>query len=225
MGRAVILVKKTFSLTLVFNALLTIAYAVGILSGFYWFYSDWQPFAPFLLNGNFFWIAIAAATLNVFPSALLGRPLKTGRFLFHHYFYGFLVLLFAAVYVIFLTPASLFTIFLVDNTSIAVNIGRFFILGGWTLVLDDLPDVHRIVESKLNWMKLKAKNGGRFLSAIQLVMGALTFYVFAAVLTSIIANPQWVTTANLILLGSLLVTGITCFVFVKRQFWQQLKVN
>jgi len=84
MGRAWILCKKTFSLSLIFNALLTIACSVGILAGFYWYFPEWNPFHPYIFNGNIFWVAIAAAALNIFPSALIGRKLKTGRFLFHH---------------------------------------------------------------------------------------------------------------------------------------------
>jgi len=223
MSRAWILLKKTFSLSLVFNALLTVACAVSILGGFYWFYQNWQPFSPYLINGNLFWIVIAAAVLNIFPSALLGRALKTGRFLFHHYFYGFLVLFAAMIYVVTLTSASLLTIFLVDNTSVTVNIGRFFILGGFTLVLDDLPDVHKTVDSALNRLKLKAKNGGKIISLAQLLTGAVSFYVFLAVFLGMAQNPQWVTLANLILIGSIFITCVTSFLFAKRSVWQKLK--
>ena len=104
MGRAWILCKKTFSLSLIFNALLTIACSVGILAGFYWYFPEWNPFHPYIFNGNIFWVAIAAAALNIFPSALIGRKLKTGRFLFHHYVYGFLVIAFASLYVIAFSP-------------------------------------------------------------------------------------------------------------------------
>ena len=223
MSRAWILLKKTFSLSLVFNALLTVACAVSILGGFYWFYQNWQPFSPYLINGNLFWIVIATAVLNIFPSALLGRALKTGRFLFHHYFYGFLVLFAAMIYVVTLTSASLLTIFLVDNTSVTVNIGRFFILGGFTLVLDDLPDVHKTVDSALNRLKLKAKNGGKIISLAQLLTGAVSFYVFLAVFLGMAQNPQWVTLANLILIGSIFITCVTSFLFAKRSVWQKLK--
>jgi len=225
LSRVSILVKKTFSLTLVFNALLTIACALSILGGFYLFFYNWHPFSPYLIDGSLFWVVIAAAVLNIFPSALLGRTLKTGRFLFHHYFYGFLVLLAAAVYVAVLTPASLLTIFLVDNTSVAVNVGRFFILGGFTLVLDDLPDVHKTIESALNRLKVKAKNGGKILSVLQLLTGGVSFYVFVAVCLSMAQNPQWLTLANFILTGTLLITSVTSFLFVKKRVWINLKVN
>ncbi len=220
MGRAWILCKKLFSLTLVFNALLTIACVSGIIAGFVWFFPDWKPFYPYLVDGNLFWVAIAAAALNVFPSALVGRHLKTGRFLFHHYFYGFLVLAVAAVYVVAFTSVPIYTIFLVNNTSVAVNAGRFFLLGGFTLVLDDLPDVSKRIESALNWLKAKAFRNQRVLVAAQLLSGAFTLYIAVAVFLAVLMVPEWVTVANFILFFTLLITGGTSFVFAKRRVWR-----
>jgi hypothetical protein len=219
MGKYWVLCKKIFSISLVFNALLTIGCTVGILAGFYWYYHDWQPFAPYLVSGSLFWIAIAAAVINIFPSAGLGRALHTGRFLFHHYFYGFLVLFFSGVYVLVFTSVSLLSIFLVNNTSLAVNAGRFFILGGFTLVLDDLPDVHKRVESALNWLKAKVERGGKVVTAVQFLTGAASFYIFIAVTIAVALNPQSVTIANLLLIGTLFITSVTSFIFVKRRVW------
>ena len=222
MGRAWILSKKIFSLALVFNALLTIACAAGIIAGFYWFFPDWQPFYPYLYSGIVFWVVIAAAAINVFPSALVGRKLHTGRFLFHHYFYGFLVLVCASLYVITFTSVPLGTIFLVNNTSMEVNTGRFFLLGGLTLVLDDLPDVSRRIESGLNKIKAKALKGPRLLIAAQAVTGAVSFYLFAAILYAMMNVSEWVTLANFILLFTVLVTSITSFVFVRKRIWRHI---
>lgn len=223
MGQCWVLGKKIFSVSLVFNALLTIGCTVGILSCFYWFFHDWQPFAPYLVNANLFWVAIVAAVINIFPSASIGRALHTGRLLFHHYFYGFLVLLFSAVYVVVFTPVSLFSIFFVNNTSVAVNVGRFFIIGGGALLLDDLPDVHERVESCLNWLKAKAGQGGKIISAVQLVTGAFSFYIFFAILLAMFQNSHWVTLANSILIATMFVTSITSLIFVKRKVWQKIK--
>ncbi|MCW3995708.1 MAG: hypothetical protein NWE98_06120 [Candidatus Bathyarchaeota archaeon] len=218
-SRTWVLIKKIFSVALVFNALLTVACCVSILGGFYWFYENWKPFQPYLLDGNLFWVAIAAAVINLFPSASLGRALKTGRFLFHHYFYGFLVLLCAVVYVVVFTPASLFTLFLRDDTSVSVNVGRFFVLGGSALVLDDLPDVSKRIDRVLCWMKAKAFQWGRVLGMVQLLCGTVSSYVFIAVCLSVWQHPEWVTLANFILIGSLFVTSFTSFLFVKRRVW------
>lgn len=223
MGQSWVLCKKIFSVSLLFNALLTIACAIGILANFYWVFHNWQPFAPYLISGNVFWIAIVAAAINIFPSASLGRALHTGRLLFHHYFYGFLVLFLSAAYVVVFTPVSLFSIFLVDSTSVAVNAGRFFLLGGLTLVLDDLPDVHKRVESSLNWLKAKAHRGGKIILGAQVVTGAVSLYMFVAISLSLSQNPQWITLANSILIGTLFVTAITSFVSVKRKIW--LNIN
>jgi hypothetical protein len=225
MGRAWILCRKMFSLTLVFNALLTIACCVGILAGFYWYYYGWNPFAPYLINGNLLWFAIAAAAINVFPSALLGRKLHTGRFLFHHYFYGFLVMVFAAIYVVIFTSVPLTTIFLVNNTAPEVNLGRFFLLGGLTLLLDDLPDVNKRLEAGLNWMKAGAHRAQKAMVAAQIVTGAASLYIFTSVVAAMSQIPEWVTVANFMLAFSLLITGVTSFIFVKRKVWDSLMVN
>lgn len=221
MGRAWILCKKTFSLSLIFNALLTIACSVGILAGFYWYFPEWNPFHPYVFNGNVFWVAIAAATLNIFPSALIGRKLKTGRFLFHHYVYGFLVIAFASLYVIAFSPVPLSKIFFVDNTSIAVNTGRFFLLGGVTLVLDDLPDVSKRIDSALNWLKTKVLRGQKFVVAAQVVSGVVSLYIFGAVTIGMLYSPEWLTLANVLLILTLLITGVTSFIFVKNKVWHK----
>jgi hypothetical protein len=218
-----VICKKIFSVSLLFNALLTIACAISILASFYWIFPNWQPYSPYLISGNIFWFAIAGAAINIFPSAKLGRHLHTGRFLFHHYLYGTLVLFASAVYVIVFTPVSLFSIFLVNNTSVAVNLGRFFILGGGALLLDDLPDVHVRVESALNWLKYKVGQAGKIVSALQLIMGSVSLYLFVAVFLAMYQNPQDITVANLLLVGTVLVTGVTSFIFVKRRVW--LKIN
>ena len=223
MRRCWVICKKIFSVSLVFNALLTIGCISGIIAGFYWYYNGWHPFSPYLISGNLFWVAIAAAVINIFPSAGLGRSLHTGRFLFHHYFYGILVLVFSAIYVSFFTSVNLLNIFLVNDTSVQVNVGRFFLLGGLTLLLDDLPDVSARMESSLNWLKAKAGQGARIMSAVQIVCGAVSFYIFTAVVLSVYSNTQFVTFANLMLIGTLFITSVTSFIFIKRSVWQKIK--
>ncbi len=222
MGKCWVIFKKVFSVSLVFNALLTVACLVGILGGYYWYYHDWEPFAPFLLSGHLLWLAIAAAIINIFPSAALGRSLHTGRFLFHHYFYGILVIACAVIYVVIFSPVSLPTLFFVDNTSVAVNLGRFFILGGLALLLDDLPDVNKRLEGGLNRLKSAVGRNGRFVLAIQLVCGVVSMYIFVAIVTAMYINSEWITLANTIVAGSIFVTGITSFIFVKRRFWLKI---
>jgi hypothetical protein len=225
MGQVWVLGKKFFSLSLIFNGLLSIACVTSILGGFYWFYDNWKPFSPYLVNGNLLWVVIGAALINIFPSAKIGRSLKTGRFLFHHYFYGFLVLLCSVVYVVVFTPASLLTIFVTDTTSVAVNVGRFFILGGFTLILDDLPDVSRRVESTLNSLKVKAHGTGKIILGFQLLTGVVSLYVFIAVCLAVSQNLKWITLANLILIFTVLITAITSLVFVRRKVWLRLAVD
>jgi len=193
----------------------------GILFGFYKSYPYWHPFEPYLLDGNLFWLAIAAAIINIFPSACIGRALHTGRFLFHHYVYGFLVLLFSSVFVVLFTSVSLLSLFLITSNNLAVNVGRFFILGGLTLLLDDLPDVSERVESSLNWVKSKACQVRRVLHTLQLLTGAASLYLLVSVSITTIQNPERAV-SNSFLIGTLLVTSITSFACVKRKAWLKI---
>jgi len=225
MSRVWIICKKIFSLTLIFNALLTIACAVSILSSVYWIYPSWKPFSPYLVDDYVFWVVIVAAVLNVFPSALLGRKLHTGRFLFHHYVYGFLVLAVGTIYVTFFTPVSVATIFLVNNTVASVNAGRFLLLGGLTLLLDDLPDVSKHIETALNHMKAGAFRIRKLIIAAQLGTGVISLYLFVAVCVAMIQVPEWVTLANFILILTTFITSVCSFIFVKRKVWDSIMIK
>jgi hypothetical protein len=208
--------KKIFSLSLLFNALLTIAYSVGILAGFYWLYNDWHPYAPYVVNGNLFWIAVIAGIINISPSAFVGRKLHTGRFLFHHYFYGLIVLSAAIAYVAIFIPENLLNLFFVNDTSVAVNIGRFFILGGLTLLLDDLPDLAIVLERGLAWLDQKAIRSKKIIYTSQGIAGFVSLYLFVAILLFFNDNPGWITLANCILAGTICITGLCSVIFAYR---------
>jgi hypothetical protein len=211
--------RKIFSVSLIFNALLTITCLAGLLYGFY--FENWAIYAPYLINGNILWLVIAAAVINIFPSAYVGK-VHTGRLWFHHYVYGFLVIIASIIWIVVFTPVSLLTIFFINTTNISVNVGRFFFLGGLTLVLDDLPDVHRVTFYGLRWLKRRAHEARRVIDAAQFILGFVTVYLFIAVSLSIIAKPQWMTAANFIQMGTVLVTAFTCFASVKRKVWHKL---
>ena len=220
-GKIWVILKKIFSLALIFNALITIAIVVGILFGFYRAYPDWKPFSPYLIEGNLFWLAIAAGMINIFPSACIGRALHTGRFLFHHYVYGFLVLFLASLFVVFFTPVSLIDIFLITSSDLAINTGRFFILAGLTLLLDDLPDVSERIESMLNWVKTKACQARRVLHVLQIVTGLVSLYLLVSISITTTLNPEGIVN-NIFLISSLTITVITSLALVKRKAWLKI---
>jgi hypothetical protein len=211
--------RKFLSIALIFNALLTITYAVGLLYGFY--VEHWTLYPPFLINGNLFWLVIAAAVLNIFPAAYVGK-VHTGRLWFHHYVYGIFVIILSVIWIIFGTPFSILTVFFINTTDLSANVGRFFFLGGLTLLLDDLPDVHQVTFRGLQWLKCKAHQARRFLNAVQLILGVATFFIFLTVCLSIATKPQWITPANLIQMGTLLITAFSCFASVKGKIWNRI---
>ncbi len=217
----VVILKKTFSLALVFNALITIAAVAGIIFGYYRSYPYWQPYTPWLINGNLFWFAIAAAIINIFPSAAIGRALHTGRFLFHHYVYGFFVLISSSAFITVFTPIPLPSLFLVESNSVAVNAGRVFELAGLTLLLDDLPDVSKKVERGLNWIKTKAYKVRKSLHVFQFATGCFAFYCGFSILLDTIGNSDRAL-PNSFAIVSLLLTGVTSFACVKRKSWLKI---
>jgi hypothetical protein len=212
------ILKKTFSIALIFNSLISIATVAGIIYGYYDVYPYWQPYAPFLINGNLFWLALAAAVINIFPSAAIGRALHTGRFLFHHYVYGFFVMASSSAFVMVCTPIPLLNLFFVDNSTVAVNAGRVFLLAGLAMFLDDLPDVSKHVEIGLNWVKTKACQMKMVLHISQLITGVFALYCSLSIL---FATLQESTRAlpNSFVIVSLFITSITSFSLVKRKAW------
>jgi hypothetical protein len=110
---------------------------------------------------------------------------------------------------------------LVNSANVAVNTGRFFVLTGLALFLDDLPDVSKRVESTLNKVKsgfCRVRKGVHFL---QLGTGLVTFYVFLSVLLYTIQHGV-LTISNILTMGTLLVTSLTAFAFVRRKAWLKI---
>ncbi len=212
--------KKFFSLALIFNALLSIVCAIGILTGFY--AAHWRLYKPYLIDGTFFWAIILTAIVNIFPATNLGR-VKTGRLWFHHYVYGFVVLISSSILVLTLTSISFVALFTTNITDLNINVGRFFILGGLTLVLDDLADVSRVTRFFLRVANKVAYHGRRILHIAQCIMGVVSFYIFLSVTLWLIQNPGGSTLANGIMGGTVLVTSLTSFGSVYRKIWLNLK--
>jgi len=219
---AKVILKKTFSIALIFNALITLGCVAGIIFGFYVSYPYWRPYAPYLVDGNLFWLAIAAAVINIFPSAAIGRALHTGRFLFHHYVYGFFVLAGSSAFVFFFTPVPLLSLFFVDSSSVAVNAGRVFLLAGLALFLDDLPDVSKRIEGGLNWMKTKAYQVRKPLHALQILTGFIAIYCGISITLSTIYDDPMRALPNSFAIVTLFITGITSFALAKKKAWLKI---
>lgn len=211
--------KKLFSIALIFNALVCIVYAAGLLAGFYT--DNWVLYPPYIFNGNLFWAVIAASILNIFPAAFMGQ-VKTGRLWFHHYVYGFVVLGLSVAFLVVCTSVSLPSIFISNITDVSVNVGRFFLLGGLALVLDDLPDVSNRIAGFLRRLKAMAHQGRRLVGAVQGLLGFACLYFSVAISMGMAQNSGWVTVANLIFVGTLLISSLTSFWSVKRKVWHKI---
>ena len=214
-------VKKVFSLTLILNALITLIAIAGILYGFYHAWPWWKPYSPYLISGQLYLVAAAAAVINIFPSASIGRALHTGRLWFHHYAYGFFVLVISSFYMIAFVSVSLVTLVFISTSSVAINTGRLFGLIGVTLVLDDLPDVSTRIESGLNKLKRQVYRARKGVYIAQLATGIVTFYICAAMGMWGIVHSN-VNVALVLTMGTFLITSLTSFACVKRKDWLRI---
>jgi hypothetical protein len=213
--------KKFFSLSLIFNSLLTVVYAIGILAGFYTILPKWKPYSPYIIDGALFWIIIPAAIINIFPAANIGK-VKMGRLWFHHYVYGFLISASSATLLTTFTPASLTSLFMANITDAPINVGRFFILGGLTLLLDDLADVSKRLKRVLTCLKANACQKRRIMHAIQYLTSFIFAYFFVGISIYLIQNSAEATLANFILISTLLVTSLTSFGIARNKTWLKI---
>lgn len=213
-----IIAKKIFSLTLTFNMLLSLIYAFEIIAGV------WKLNSPYIPNDLFFLAMIPTSIINIFPVSTIGRG-KSGRLWFHHYVYGFIVAAFSATLLMISAPVSPITIFTFTGyvPEVSINIGRFFILGGLTLVVDDLPDLSKKLSTVLSSAKSKIYQRRRIMHKIQFLMSFVSLYFFLAVIIFVIQKPEEANLANLFLICTSLVTSLTSFSIVRRKIWLNIK--
>jgi hypothetical protein len=177
-----------------------------------------------LVDGALFWVLIIASIVNIFPSATIGQ-VKIGRLWFHHYIYGLFVLGMAAVFAIVFTSVPILRLFTITTTDPAIGACRFFILGGLTLVLDDLPDLSKGLATFLSLLKLKVYQHRNIMHLFQYVLGLLCFYLFAVVLIYVVQTPKEATPANIILSGTLFVTWFFSFVVAGKKMWLNISTE
>ncbi len=223
MGKLVdVYLRKIFSVCLLFNALLTVVFAIGLLASYYTLFPNWTPYPPYIFDGRLFWVLIVAAIFNIFPIVNIGK-VHTGRLWFHHYVYGFIVVGLAIVSSAFFLPGGLSSLLIIYTTDLGVGAARLFIVGGVALVLDDLADVSEDLHAGLKFVKLRAQQNGKVFHAFQWMMAFVTLYFLAAITIYLAGHPVEITLANSILLGTLVITVITSFANVTRKAW--LKVG
>jgi hypothetical protein len=104
---------------------------------------------------------------------MVGRKLHTGRFLFHHYFYGLIVMIIAAIYIVFFTPVSLVTLFLGFNETIEVNLVQILHTRRISITARRLARCFKANRRTPYWMKSKAIQIPRVIGLLQAITVAL----------------------------------------------------
>jgi hypothetical protein len=191
-------------LALIFNSLLCIFYAIGLLAGVY--VNNWKVFGPYLIDGNLFWLLIVASILNIFIAIKISQIKKSYNFLF-----GLIIAAISTASLLIFTPLSIFSIFTASTTDLMINMGRFFLLSGIALFLLEIPSILKITGLTQETTQPKGNLGYKMLFLLQLAMIFTSFYMFFAVTAYIGQYPAANTLANLILTFALLFTGFISF--------------
>jgi len=227
--------KKMLSLALTFNSLVSMIWVGSVMAGYYAPRPWWQlhaPYSPYFLHGSFFAIAFLTAFLNIIPSRMIGK-VHINRFLFHHYVYGFLVMICSIFLIASFWPEPLTSLFTptsgtnLSNQSLIFYTELFFLYGGLTLFLDDLPDVSLRISSILSRLKERTKKSGKTLQFVHLSGSLITIYLSLAVSAWFIEAyfwiRQWPTSflSYLILILSLTVNGIWGLSVTRKKTWFQ----
>ena len=210
--------KKILAWLLIFNCLLSIMLAVGLLTGFYTLH--WKLYQPYLLNANLLWAAVFVSIMNFFPTANFGH-VKVPRLRFHHFVYGFAIFAASTIFIMWMS-FSLLNVFTVNITNVNFNVGRVFILVGLTLIIDDFADISNITARGLHFMKSKTYQKRRTIHTVQCVLCCITFFVFLSITIWLIRNPGGLNLKNMATDGSLLVTSLTAFGSARQKTWLKL---
>jgi len=210
--------KKVLGCLLIFNCLLTIVLAIGLLTGFYT--AHWELYQPYLLNANLLWATILTSMLNFFPAANFGNA-DVPRWKFHHFVYGFVVFAVSAVFLMVMS-FSLLSIFTVNLRSVNFNIGRVFLLIGLTLIIDDFADISNIMTRGLRFIESKIYLKRRIIYVVQCLLCCITFFVFLSIFVWFIHTPGGLNVKNLTMESSLLVTGLTAFGSIYKKKWLKI---
>jgi len=223
--------RKTLSLALIFNSMISLASIVNILVGFYINAYSWQLYSPYLVNGSLFLFVIATAALNIVPAKLVGK-VHLKRILFHHYVYGFLassisltlMAAFAPAYVlVFLMPSLGFQT--TGLQMITIYSGLFFVYGGLTLMIDDIHDVSMRLGKTLDRLKLWAIKSSKTLQKVHFISSLATIYIATCVCAWCLENVATIKTgstwyfSNMVLAASLFITGFWGLKAVKAKYW------
>ncbi len=226
--------RKIFGLALIFNSLISLTSATNILTSFYLNKGMWCPYSPYLLDGSLFWFVVSVAVLNIFSAKIVGKA-HIKRVLFHHYFYGFLVILIALLsialiapaYILFLlTPSAGFTADGFQNFSIYTVL--FLVYGGLTLVIDDVYDVSLRAGRLFDRMKMKMRKLDKTFQTIHLCSCLMSIYVAASVFLWYLENCSsmvdlpLLNISYMILIPSLFVTCIWGLRGFKGEMWSKI---
>ncbi|MBS7615184.1 hypothetical protein KEJ18_05580 [Candidatus Bathyarchaeota archaeon] len=223
--------KKTLSLALIFNSLISLTFVISNLVSSYLSINGEQQYWSFLIGNSVFLFVFIASILNILPAKILGK-VELGRIWFHHYVYGFLassvsftlMAFFAPTYVlVFLIPSLCFQA--TGLQMFLIYSALFFVYGGLTLVIDDIRDVSERLDKILDKLKIRAYKSSKILQKMHLISCLVTVCVslslYASIMEKNMQSDMW-TIQNIsttFFATSLLITGLWGLRAIKAKYW------
>jgi hypothetical protein len=226
------LLRKILSLALIFNSLLCLISLAEVLAACYATGYSWDPYSPYLIDGSLFWFAVLTVILNIVPAKSIGR-VHVRRLLFHHYVYGFVVMIFGSVLLFsFSMPGSILassgllsTTERIGYQSITFYTYLFLLYGGLTLFLDDFADISLKTRRILDGVRERVFRSGGTIRSIHFLSSLITLYLSISVFLWFIERQHWIAQwpiwflAHVFFISSLLVNSFWGLNVVMKRLW------
>jgi len=223
--------RKILCLCVIFNSLLTILFSGDLLYALYIYRPKWHMEPLHILNYSFLLLIIAGSFLNVVTAKVIGN-VNLRRFRFHHYFYGFIIVIVSLALIIMLAPAHLsillMPIFLpsvYSPASIPISMAFLLTYGGITLVVDDIQDLSVKIRRSLNLLWRKALKFKGKLEALHLCSCISSTYMMLGMLSRFFMDKLYLIETVIpkisikIFILNLLITCLWELEIIKKRFW------
>ena len=223
--------RKIVCLCVIFNSILTILFSGDLLYALYIRRLKWHAGPLHILNYSSLLLIMVGSFLNIVTAKIIGN-VNLRRVRFHHYFYGFLMMIVSLALIMMLAPAYLSILLMpillpsvYSLTPIPISMAFLLTYGGITLVIDDIQDLSMRIRRSLNllWrraLKFKSKLEALHLcscisSAYMLLSMLLRFFIDKLCLIETVIPKVSIK----IFILNLFVTSLWGLEIIKRRFW------
>jgi hypothetical protein len=206
--------RKALGLILISNSIASLISALSILWGSY---LNVPTRETYFVNQLLFSFLALTSILNLAPAKALGK-IEIRRFLFHHYVYGFILIL------LYFASATLFSIMQIWVWEGQTYMVLLFYWGA-ALIIDDIHDVSPRIAFLLDAAARRARRLGGLILIIHAVSSMVSVYVVFQILAWHIENTfplginSFMSQMRIFLLANFFITAFYGMKIVKDKIW------